>query len=55
MTALLDTDILSEIFRGKNATVIARASAYLQANDRYRISSITEVEISARVAPKLPS
>lgn len=46
MTALLDTDILSEIFRGKNATVMARAAAYVHINDRYRISSITEVEIS---------
>ena len=46
MTALLDTDILSEIFRGKNATVMARATAYVQVQGRYRISSITEVEIA---------
>jgi hypothetical protein len=46
MTALLDTDTLSEIFRGKNPTVMARASAYVRAHQRFRISTITEVEIS---------
>jgi predicted nucleic acid-binding protein len=46
MTALLDTDTLSEIFRGKNPTVMARVSAYARAHQRFRISTITEVEIS---------
>jgi tRNA(fMet)-specific endonuclease VapC len=46
MTALLDTDTLSEIFRGKNPTVMARASAYARSHQRFRISTITEVEIS---------
>lgn len=42
---LLDTDILSEIIKGKNATVAARASAYLAAHGRFTTSAVSIAEI----------
>ena len=43
--ALLDTDTLSEIGKGKNSTVIANANAYRQVFGRYSFSVITVLEI----------
>lgn len=44
--ALLDTDILSEIIRGKNVAVAGRARAYLAAQKRYTLSAISVMEIT---------
>lgn len=43
--ALLDTDTLSEIIKGKNASVAARASAYRAIHHRYTFSVFTALEI----------
>lgn len=43
--ALLDTDILSELMRGKNETVRARAEAYVRVHGRLSVSVITVLEI----------
>lgn len=43
--ALLDTDILSEVLKGINPQVLARANVYLEAYDRYTLSVITVMEI----------
>jgi predicted nucleic acid-binding protein len=42
---LLDTDILSEILKQKNSTVMERAAAYRAALGRYTFSVITVMEI----------
>jgi len=43
--ALLDTDIFSEILKGKDPQVAVRASLYRAAFRQYTISTITVVEI----------
>ena len=43
--ALLDTDILSEIIKGRNVTVSARASLYRVVFSRYTFSAVTVLEI----------
>ncbi|QDT38394.1 type II toxin-antitoxin system VapC family toxin [Stratiformator vulcanicus] len=43
--ALLDTDILSEVLKQKDDSVVAMASLYLQEHGRFSISSITRYEI----------
>ena len=43
---LLDTDIFSELMRGKNEVVRARADAYLKQHDRLTISTITVLEVA---------
>ena len=43
--ALLDTDIFSEIAKGKNETVRRRALAYIAAAGPLTISSVTVVEV----------
>ncbi len=43
--ALLDTDIFSEITKGVDPTVAARASAYRRAFPRYTISAVTFLEV----------
>jgi predicted nucleic acid-binding protein len=45
---LLDTDIFSEILKGKNETVKKHAAQYLAAEDKYTISAITVMEIVRR-------
>lgn len=45
MRTLVDTDIWSEIFKGKNATVLARASAYLSQHGRYTLTAVTVFEV----------
>jgi tRNA(fMet)-specific endonuclease VapC len=42
---LLDTDILSEILKAKNAAVAAKASAYLAEHGRFTTSAVTVAEI----------
>jgi tRNA(fMet)-specific endonuclease VapC len=43
--ALLDTDILSEVLKGRNQRVVRRAKAYRSQFHRYTISTITVVEV----------
>lgn len=43
---LLDTDIFSEIFKGKHAKVIAKAHEYYAQFGQYTISIITVVEVT---------
>ena len=42
---LLDTDILSEVLKQKNAAVLQKAAAYLQAHQQFTFSVITRYEI----------
>ena len=42
---LLDTDILSEIIKGKNAGIAAKASAYVVGHGRLTTSSVSVAEI----------
>ncbi|MBK6693903.1 MAG: hypothetical protein IPG50_17100 [Myxococcales bacterium] len=44
---LLDTDIFSEIFKQRDATVAARALAYQTARGAFTISVITAMEITS--------
>jgi predicted nucleic acid-binding protein len=41
----LDTDTLSEIIKGKNATITAKASAYVSAHGRLTTSTVSVAEI----------
>jgi tRNA(fMet)-specific endonuclease VapC len=43
--SLLDTDIFSELLRGRNKAVIANADAYLATFGRFTISVITVAEM----------
>jgi tRNA(fMet)-specific endonuclease VapC len=43
--ALLDTDILSELLKQKNATVVGKAAAYLAAHGQFALSALTRYEI----------
>jgi predicted nucleic acid-binding protein len=43
--ALLDTDILSEIFKGIDPTVARNATAYRAAFGRYTLSAVTVMEV----------
>ncbi|MDC0934812.1 type II toxin-antitoxin system VapC family toxin [Pirellulales bacterium] len=42
---LLDTDILSEVLRGKNQGVTDAADAYLTAHGQFTISAFTQYEV----------
>ena len=42
---LLDTDILSEILKGKNEAVTAKASSYFAEHGRFTTSAVTVAEI----------
>ena len=42
---LLDTDILSEVIKGKDRTVAAKATAYLAEHGRFTASAISVAEI----------
>jgi tRNA(fMet)-specific endonuclease VapC len=44
-SALLDTDILSDILKGRNETVQSREKAYLAENDSYALPIIVVMEI----------
>ena len=43
--ALLDTDILSEVLKRKNPSVLQQAAAYLAIYERFSISAITRYEV----------
>jgi tRNA(fMet)-specific endonuclease VapC len=43
--ALIDTDILSEIHRGRNATVKQKANAYLRQHHQFGFSAFTRYEV----------
>lgn len=43
--SLLDTDILTEIFKGRNQNVATNAAKYLQAHSQFAISSMTRFEV----------
>jgi predicted nucleic acid-binding protein len=43
--AILDTDILSEYLKGRNAVVAGRASAYAKDHDVFTFTSVTVYEI----------
>ncbi|MBI3862270.1 MAG: type II toxin-antitoxin system VapC family toxin [Planctomycetia bacterium] len=43
--ALLDTDILNEVLKQKNANVVRHAAAYLAQHGQFAISSITRYEL----------
>ena len=43
--ALLDTDILSEVFKQRHPTVISKASAYLRKHGWFTLSAISRYEI----------
>jgi predicted nucleic acid-binding protein len=58
---LLDTDILSEVLKAKNANVVERVTAYKAAFEQLTISAITVMEIvtglhdaTCGLAPKIP-
>jgi len=42
---LLDTDILSEVLKGRNASVVAQAQAYLAVHQVFTISVVSVMEI----------
>jgi tRNA(fMet)-specific endonuclease VapC len=42
---LLDTDILSEVMRGRNQDVVAKADLYLQSHGQFAISAFTQYEV----------
>jgi predicted nucleic acid-binding protein len=44
-SSLLDTDILTEIFKARNHQVTSHASAYLQEHGQFAISAMTRFEI----------
>ncbi len=44
-SALLDTDIFSEVLRGRNLMVVKRAPAYREAFGHYTVSSATMMEV----------
>jgi tRNA(fMet)-specific endonuclease VapC len=44
--SLLDTDVVSEIWRGRNSQVVQRARAYRAKFGQYTTSAITVVEIT---------
>lgn len=43
--ALLDTDIFSEVLKGRDALVQTRAKSYRRSHGRYTISSVTITEV----------
>ena len=43
--ALLDTDIYSEVLKGKNPTVAQHAASYRQQHGVYTVSVITVMEV----------
>jgi tRNA(fMet)-specific endonuclease VapC len=45
--AVLDTDILSEVFKRRNGTVVRRAEEYLHLHGRFTISCIAVLEVVA--------
>lgn len=52
MSHLLDTDMLSEVFKQKDPIVAQKAAAYLQAHQRFTFSAFTRYEIMRGVKAK---
>src|SRR6516225_1134292 len=52
LAGLLDTDILSEILKQKNSTVIQKAAAYLQALQQFTFSGLTRYEVTRGLRAK---
>jgi tRNA(fMet)-specific endonuclease VapC len=52
---LLDTDMLSEVLKQRNATVVARAAAYLQQHAQFTLSAFSRFEIRRGYHAKLAS
>ncbi len=50
--SLLDTDILSEVLKQKNAKVIKRAADYLADRVRFAISAMTSYEVKRGLRDK---
>jgi tRNA(fMet)-specific endonuclease VapC len=44
-SAILDTDMLNEVLKQKNAQVVLRASAYLQEHGQFALSSMSRYEL----------
>jgi predicted nucleic acid-binding protein len=44
-SSLLDTDILTEVFKGRNQLVAANAAAYLREHGQFAISAMTRFEV----------
>ena len=52
---ILDTDILSEYFKGYNANVVARAAAYVREQGVFAFTSVTGGErVPDTVSPPFP-
>jgi tRNA(fMet)-specific endonuclease VapC len=45
MRTLVDSDIWSEIFKGKNATVLARSAIYLSQHGQHTLTAVTVFEV----------
>ncbi len=43
--ALLDTDMVNEVLKRKNAEVVRRAAAYLAQHSRFAVSAMTRYEV----------
>lgn len=44
-TALLDSDILSEVLKRRNAVVLQKATLYLQQHGQFAVSAVSRFEI----------
>jgi tRNA(fMet)-specific endonuclease VapC len=53
--ALLDTDILNEVLKQKNATVVRHAAIYLKEHGQFAISSMTRYELLRGLKEKAAS
>jgi tRNA(fMet)-specific endonuclease VapC len=51
--AILDTDILSEVFKQRNRAVTTHAASYLQAHGEFAFSAFTRFEIERGLKEKL--
>jgi len=52
--SLLDTDILSDVIKGLDRTVVENSNAYRTEFGRYTLSTITVVEITKGFQKKVP-
>lgn len=53
--AVLDTDILNEVFKRRNRTVAGHAAAYLQAHSQFTFSAMTRFEMVRGIRHKKSS
>ncbi len=52
--AILDTDTLSEVFKGKAPKVVRRAAAYLREHNQFAFSSFTRYEVLRGLKERAP-